>query len=111
MEPLKGVSRPGSVNKQRLYTKTMAVNYSSSKISYGINCVQAIVRFASFLVTYFAMAVSYASKRLITLAPVVNILNLFFFITDEVAKCPRLFVPGKPFQPCLMFVGKVMSLP
>jgi hypothetical protein len=22
-----------------------------------------------------------------------------------------VFVPGKPFQPCLMFVGKVMSLP
>ncbi len=81
MEPLKGVSRSGfavaSVNKQRLYTKTMAVNYSSSMISYGINCVQAIVQFASFFGSLFAMAVSYASKRFITMVPVVNILNLF----------------------------------
>ncbi len=65
----------------------------------------------AFVVAYFAMAVSYASKRFITLAPVVNILNLFFFITDEVEKCTRLFVPGKLLKPCLIFGGKVMNLP
>jgi hypothetical protein len=33
-----------------------------------------------------------------------------FFLSDEEAKLVRVFVPIKPFQPVLIFVGKTWSL-
>jgi hypothetical protein len=38
----------------------------------------------------------------------VNVIKLFTTVSDE---CARAFVPGKPFQPSLMFVGEARSLP
>jgi hypothetical protein len=34
----------------------------------------------------------------------------FFFVTDDESKQTRVFVPGKPFRTCLMFVRKAKSL-
>jgi hypothetical protein len=41
------------------------------------------------------------------LAPGVNLINLFFFVTDEQA---RLIPPGMPFKPSPIFAGKARSL-
>jgi hypothetical protein len=40
-----------------------------------------------------------------------HIYKTFFFITYEWAEYTIMLVPGKPFQPSLIFVGKAMSLP
>jgi hypothetical protein len=40
-----------------------------------------------------------------------HIYKTFFFITYEWAEYTIVLVPGKPFQPSLMFVGKAKSLP
>jgi hypothetical protein len=41
------------------------------------------------------------------LTPVVNVLKTFFFVSDEEAKI--VFVLGKPFQPCLIFVSRARA--
>jgi hypothetical protein len=40
----------------------------------------------------------------IIFGPSGNLAQLFFFITDELAKKAKTFVPEKPFQPGLIFV-------
>jgi len=37
--------------------------------------------------------------------------TLYILLTRVLALQARLFFPGKPFQPSMMFVGKSMSLP
>jgi hypothetical protein len=49
-------------------------------------------------------------KSFITLTPVVNIIKLFFFVADKEAKRARAFVPDKPFQPDLIFAGRLLDL-
>jgi hypothetical protein len=51
-----------------------------------------------------------ASKHF--LFSVFNFIKTFLlFVTDEDDKSARVFVPGKPFQPSLIFGGKVRRLP
>jgi hypothetical protein len=35
----------------------------------------------------------------------------FFFINYKWTKYTRVFIPGRPFQPCAMFLGQARSLP
>jgi len=37
--------------------------------------------------------------------------HLIFFVTCEWAQQARVFVPGKPYQQSLMFVGKAGAFP
>jgi hypothetical protein len=40
-----------------------------------------------------------------------NVIKLFKAVIYQCLQYARVFVPGKPFQPSLMFVGKGRSLP
>ncbi len=43
-------------------------------------------------------------------ASVANVIKLFFlFVADEEANYDGVFVPGKPFQPSLIFASKVRA--
>ncbi len=37
--------------------------------------------------------------------------NVIKLLTVVIYECVRMFVPGNPFQPRLMFTGKARSLP
>ncbi len=41
----------------------------------------------------------------------VNVIKLFTTVSYDFSKYARAFVPGKPLQPSLMFVGEAMNLP
>ncbi len=47
----------------------------------------------------------------IALTPVPNVTKLFTSVIYEILLEAKAFVPGKPFQPSLIFVGKARSLP
>jgi hypothetical protein len=47
--------------------------------------------------------VNSGQKSFITLAPGVNLIELFFFITNALETQAGVFVPGKPFRPSLIF--------
>jgi hypothetical protein len=51
------------------------------------------------------------TKSFITLTPGPNVTKLFTSVIYEILLEVKAFVPGKPFQPSLMFVGKARSLP
>ncbi len=40
-----------------------------------------------------------------------NAEKLFFLVTDESPEYARVFIPVRPFQPCLMFASRATSLP
>ncbi len=44
-----------------------------------------------------------------TLTPVANVIKLFTAVSYEFSLLARVFVPGKPFQPSLMFAGKAVA--
>jgi len=48
--------------------------------------------------------------KMIMLQSGLNVIKLVFFLSDDEAKIARAFVPGKPFQPSLIFTSKVPSL-
>jgi hypothetical protein len=50
-------------------------------------------------------------KRFMTLTPGVNVIKNFTAAIYEFLKLARVFVPGKTFQPSLMFVGKAIAFP
>ncbi len=50
-------------------------------------------------------------KSFITLGLSANVTKLFMAVSYKFSYEARGFVPGKPFQPSLMFVGKAWSLP
>ncbi len=59
----------------------------------------------------FATPISYAQKFM-KLVPGVDVVKLFFFVTDGVAKLKkaRVFVPGKCLQASLYLLGKAINV-
>jgi hypothetical protein len=47
----------------------------------------------------------------VTTRPVANVIKLFAAVSYDFSLKARGFVPGKPFQPSLIFVVKARSLP
>jgi hypothetical protein len=43
------------------------------------------------------------------LTPGAHVIKLFTAVIYEFSLYARVFAPGKPFEPCLMFVGKTSS--
>ncbi len=50
-------------------------------------------------------------KSYITLAPGDNVIKHFMPVTYEYLQSARVFVPGNPYRPSIVFVGKARSLP
>jgi hypothetical protein len=48
----------------------------------------------------------YRQKSFITLDPGLNLIRIFTDVVYECSKQAKVFVPGEPFQPSLMSVGK-----
>jgi hypothetical protein len=53
---------------------------------------------------------NYGRKKFHNMAPVANIIKLFRAVSYAFSLQARAFVPGKPFQPSLMYVGKPRCL-
>jgi hypothetical protein len=51
------------------------------------------------------------NRFFIKLTPGANVINFFTVVSYEFLLKGRVFSRGKPFQPSLLFVGKVRSLP
>jgi hypothetical protein len=52
---------------------------------------------------YFFYSVNEEEKSVIALTPVENVIKLFVAVSYAFSKQALAFVPGKPFQPSLMF--------
>ncbi len=55
--------------------------------------------------SYFDTAIRYTCKMFKKSTPGVNVIKLFTAENYGFSKLARDFVPGKPFQPSLMFCG------
>jgi hypothetical protein len=87
----------------------MLVTYGLSKISCTIHFMHASKQFFNKALAYFVSAVSYECKMFMRLRPVANVIKLFTAVSYVYSA--RGFVPGKPFQPSLMFTGKAGTYP
>jgi hypothetical protein len=56
-------------------------------------------------------AASITTISVIKVRPVANVIKLFTAVSYALFIISYRFVPAKPFQTCLLFVGKAMSLP
>ncbi len=59
----------------------------------------------------YLASLSVTRKMFLTLTPGHNVIKLFTSVVYECLKKARMFVPDKPIQLSLMFVGKANSLP
>jgi hypothetical protein len=73
------------------------------KTSFGIIYIALI-----FVLCYAARGTHYVKKSFIKRTPGANVIKLYTAVSYDFF---NEFVPGKPFQPSLLFVGKARSLP
>jgi hypothetical protein len=71
-----------------------------------VNCIANGITLVQFASKHAAGEVNYAVKRYITLGTGTNVIKLFTAVNFECSKKVKVFVPGSPLQPRLMYAIK-----